>query len=365
MRRSSTNDTTAPPWVVPSYKSLFDPERDPVLSPIAIALCCNESYIPGLFGTAGSALVHADPRESFTIYVLDTGIRDSTWARFGELVTRLSPTSTVRRLHPDLHRFHRCSLLRGDLSFSAYARLLLPKMLPELGRLLYLDVDLLVIKSLRDLWDTPFNGKTAVAVYDQYAPTLAEHCGWLAVDDPERTLPAFNSGVLLLDLGRWRAAGYDDAMFALLRQYGSQLRFVDQSLLNYLLRHDRTLAPTCWNSLSLYEKQNTCTSDACIVHFVNYLKPWRRFRDLPEFHLYLHFYDLFLGGFLPATLRFHPLPVVRSKKERWKNIAGLCRAVLAGLLLKCPWGRHVLLRHLKRDPKHADEAFWLERWLSK
>jgi len=336
--------------------------RSPVLSPIAIALCCNERYTPGLFSTVGSVLVHADRQQPFAFYVLDTGIRDRTWGRFGELVQRLSPASSVRRLCPDLNRFSGCPLLYGNLS--TYARLLLPEMLPELERLLYLDVDLLVFRDISELWHTPFNGKTAVAVCDSVAPTLAEQCDWLTADDPERTLPAFSAGVLLLDLVRWRALNYGTATLSLLREYGSQLRFWDQSLLNYLMRHDKTLLAASWNTQSRFGKRHSATSDACIVHFIGYVKPWLRFRELPEFHLYLHFCDLFLGGLLPAAWRFHPLPVFRSKKERWRNLAGFGRAVLAGLLLKCSWGRRALLQQLKREPRHADEAFWLERWLT-
>lgn len=88
----------------------------------------------------------------------------------------------------------------GLPSTAAYRRIMLADHLPHLDRILYLDADILVRGDLGALWDAELDGLPAGAILE-------------AAFDPESSWLApfggryFNSGVMLLDLARWRADG--------------------------------------------------------------------------------------------------------------------------------------------------------------
>ncbi len=94
----------------------------------------------------------------------------------------------------------RVANLPSDPQFTAamWHRAFLPELLPDVERVLYLDVDTVVMDALEPLWTTDVSGHYLAAVTnvleDRFA-TAAE----LALDGPEAY---FNSGVLLLNLGR-------------------------------------------------------------------------------------------------------------------------------------------------------------------
>jgi lipopolysaccharide biosynthesis glycosyltransferase len=88
----------------------------------------------------------------------------------------------------------------GRPSTAPYRRILLADRFPGLDRLLYLDADILVRDDLGDLWDVDLAGKPVGAVveaaFDPGEAWMAHYAGGY-----------FNSGVLLIDLRRWRAEG--------------------------------------------------------------------------------------------------------------------------------------------------------------
>ena len=84
------------------------------------------------------------------------------------------------------------------ISLSAYYRLKLPSILVELDKVLYLDCDVIVNTSLKDLYDTDITDYYAAGVKD-IAMTSSGY-----VPKLENNNIYFNTGVLLLNLDKMR-----------------------------------------------------------------------------------------------------------------------------------------------------------------
>jgi lipopolysaccharide biosynthesis glycosyltransferase len=84
-----------------------------------------------------------------------------------------------------------------------YFRLLAPLCLPDHDRALYLDADTMVLSDLTPLWSTDLQGRAVAAVRD-YLPRIGDAVSnWRELNlDPNA--PYFNSGVMVMDLARWR-----------------------------------------------------------------------------------------------------------------------------------------------------------------
>ncbi|HEX6715486.1 MAG TPA: glycosyltransferase family 8 protein [Pyrinomonadaceae bacterium] len=94
----------------------------------------------------------------------------------------------------------------APLDFAAcsphYFRLLIPYLLPDHRRAIYLDADTMVLNDISSLWNTDLEGHAIAAVLD-YLPCIRDAVSnWRELHvDPDA--PYLNSGVLVMDLARW------------------------------------------------------------------------------------------------------------------------------------------------------------------
>jgi lipopolysaccharide biosynthesis glycosyltransferase len=170
----------------------------------------------------------------------------------------------------------------SHVSKMAYARLLIPRIVPEtVSRVLYLDVDLLVLEDLGPLFETDLEGAAAGAVLDFYLHNMYVKGGF----DPEsqrathpnyRGLPSvrdyFNSGVLLIDLGRWRAEGISEKALDYLNRF-PRSPHMDQDALNFALRDRWKRLDGRWN-MQEHHLRKINRKETGIAHFVTKGKPW-------------------------------------------------------------------------------------------
>jgi lipopolysaccharide biosynthesis glycosyltransferase len=173
---------------------------------------------------------------------------------------------------------------------SIYFRLYLAQLLPrDLERVIFLDADVIVRRSLRALWCASLGDAPIGAVRDAYLPWVARNrrFDWRGVDvSPDA--PFFNSGVMVVDLRRWRDDGIGARALALLSE---ESRMFDQRALNIVLAHNWAVLDPRWNVQSYHLTGDTCLAfvsegrerldealrDPAIVHFTggSFNRPWQ------------------------------------------------------------------------------------------
>jgi lipopolysaccharide biosynthesis glycosyltransferase len=126
-------------------------------------------------------------------------------------------------------------------------RTFLPEVLPTLDRVLYLDVDTVVVDSLAPLWETDLGDCYLGAVTNVWEAWNVGYPAALGLSGPEQY---FNSGVLLVNLDLVRR---DDCMrrareYALAQQDG--LPWGDQDALNVVMGARRLPLHPRWNCMN-------------------------------------------------------------------------------------------------------------------
>ena len=116
-------------------------------------------------------------------------------------------------------------------SSSSYYRLMIPKLINQ-ARVLYLDADIIVNGSLSDFYYSDLNG-APVGVVKDYG--MGEHFPFPYLD-ASISKNYFNSGVLLIDCVKWRNEGLVDTLLQTVEEYGDQVLYGDQCILNIVLR---------------------------------------------------------------------------------------------------------------------------------
>ncbi|NUB46407.1 hypothetical protein GEU84_018605 [Fertoebacter nigrum] len=193
---------------------------------------------------------------------------------------------------------------RGHVSAATLARLMLPRLVEQ--PTLYLDGDTLVCRDIAAAFATPLLGLPIAACRDpgiQKALHHRDHGGFASrksqqhlrdmgkighlVDVPNY----FNAGVILFDLPRIRAEGFDSQMqdiaaaVALRETY--KLRFNDQNWLNHVFKGRVAPMDPAWNAFWGNRMTNRAPfppdaraayapsrADPGLVHFTGRTKPW-------------------------------------------------------------------------------------------
>ncbi|KAL6637596.1 hypothetical protein ACP70R_025168 [Stipagrostis hirtigluma subsp. patula] len=199
-------------------------DADAACSPHAavhVAMTLDASYLRGTMAAVLSVLRHASCPESIHFHFIASAaagspqaaeLRDTVRASFPSLAFRVYPFADEARVAGLIS-----TSIRGALDRPLnYARSYLASTLPAcVRRVVYLDSDVVLTDDIASLAATPLPGEAAVA-----AP---EYCGanftayftpgfWaspaLSAAFADRRACYFNTGVMVLDLARWRRAGY-------------------------------------------------------------------------------------------------------------------------------------------------------------
>jgi lipopolysaccharide biosynthesis glycosyltransferase len=166
----------------------------------------------------------------------------------------------------------------------------------DIGRVLYLDSDIVVVGSVASLWRTDLQGALLGAVDIPGSDRGVAHLGLCAEDG------YFNSGVLLIDLEQWRRTRALDTALAYVEANPDLMtRDVDQEALNACFHGRRKRLQYKWNAIWLFFSESLSLPleraeiefvrrEARVIHFNGSSKPWSYFCDHPrkaEYEKYL------------------------------------------------------------------------------
>ena len=166
----------------------------------------------------------------------------------------------------------------------AYYRLLAQDLLPDdLDRVLYLDGDLVVQKTLNELYNMSFLGGDGKEKYfvvcEGPGVSKRDYSVYDELGIPHE-YPYFNSGVLLMNLSLLRQTFDSKVLFDFISTHGNNLRFHDQDILNALF-YDKVIYVDwhIYNQTILHIKDkmeaDMRLADATVIHYAGPDKPWK------------------------------------------------------------------------------------------
>lgn len=191
---------------------------------------------------------------------------------------------------------------------AALGRLHVGEVLPtDVTRAVYLDVDTLVLGDISELLTVDLAGRTIGASINEVGGDRSWVLGESAIYSDHGAEPPgyFNSGVLVMDMEKWRAQNVTDQATEIYRRYGDQLRTHDQDVLNIIFSGAWTPVPEKWNKLVEHSvhgrfgngRLDYLTRREGLVHFIGGTKPWHD--DFPANSLKA-LYEQYASALAPA-----------------------------------------------------------------
>ena len=294
-------DTEPEPVVSPCFSSgsSFDSYSSSAgaSSAVTVVTSANNRFAPYLDVFLRSVIGHADPSRNYDILVLYDDITEQNRRIIGR---EAEGFDNVSLRFVDVSRFFAGQELfvNQHLSVETYYRLILPELLPDYHRILYLDCDLVVNRDVADLFDTDLSGTLVGAAADIDVAGLRKinDNGWQAYARDVLHLQDqdiyFQAGVLLMYLDGIR--GITDSKKLIALASSEHFRCHDQDVMNIVCRGRVKLLSQQWNVLmnwrevsgasrtdiishaphDLYFEYLNARKEPYIVHYAGYQKPW-------------------------------------------------------------------------------------------
>jgi lipopolysaccharide biosynthesis glycosyltransferase len=247
---------------------------------LSIACASDDRYLPHCAAMLHSLATH-HAAGTVAVHLLHDGLDPALLVPLGRFATTLGLVwsdhlvpDAVRARYPTHPRFGR----------SAWYRVALPEVLPDVERVVYLDADTIVTDDLAPLGSVDLAGHPLAAVTNALYPRTP--LGFLADLGVPSPGDYFNSGVLVMQLEAWRRDDLTGAVQRFVDRGRGLDLWPDQSALNATLWDRRLHLAPRWNAqntiFDLRPAQLPFTAaevaearrHPAVVHFIGPYKPW-------------------------------------------------------------------------------------------
>jgi len=254
----------------------------------SVVFATDENYIQHL-SVALFSLLKNNNNCQFQIYVICSGISEKYFHKLKLIVNKFD--STINQIVVKDEIFD--SLVTNHhFTKAMYYRLLIPKFIKD-DVVLYLDADIVVNGSIKDLFDIDLESKYIGAVLN---PGFQRHKELKMDLDSEY----FNSGVMLINNKLWITNSVADKVIKFVDDNQSVIKFPDQCGLNAIVNGNWQKAPLKFNQqAAIFEKdfsnKYNCFSkeeledakeNPIIIHYTGSSKPWHFRNKHPYKNLY-------------------------------------------------------------------------------
>lgn len=248
-----------------------------------IALCHDNNYAPYSM-TVIASIIHNNISEPINFHILHTNLTITKCNTIRNWIKQFA-NKTIDFYEVKKENFKDFPIDDHTyLDFGAYIRLYLGEVLYNLDKIIYLDCDILINASLKPLWEIDINNYAVAGVRDRINDYVRVY-NRLGYSMHEGYI---NSGVMLINLKRWREDHFFDKSKRIARNNPKILMNHDQDVINMIYHGQIKMLPFKYNLLEYYlytedwlyldRKYYPEIIEACknptIVHFCMPQKPW-------------------------------------------------------------------------------------------
>lgn len=238
---------------------------------IPVFFSCDNTYIPFLGVTINSLIKNASPHNQYDLYILtskmdEQNIKDiKKMAQSNVSISFVDVEPLIKDIAEKLNE------VRDYYTQAIFYRLFIAKLFPNLKKAIYLDCDIVLLNDIALLYQFDLKGHVLAAATDDVVNNNDDfkiYCENAIGSYKDRY---FNSGVLVIDLEKYRQHKILEQFLNLLTVYHFKCVAPDQDYLNYLCRDLVTFFPKSWNRMPVDDGYD---GELNLIHYNMFMKPW-------------------------------------------------------------------------------------------
>lgn len=248
---------------------------------INITFGVDAPFVP-LMGICMTSIVKNNPSRKISFHVFLDKIDERDEKKIAEFCAQF-PTTQINLyfLPPDLYKD--IPILEKNYSSAIFYRIAAAEFLSNtIKKVIYMDADMLCLKSLDELLKIPIENFLLAAIVDINVATRKQELGL------SNNYSYFNSGFLYLNLKLWHREKISEQVLKVLSS--GKYFFPDQDAMNIVADKNNypiKYIPDRYNHFFRKEgKELPLTDDVVIEHFAGQLKPWHQWCESPLKEIY-------------------------------------------------------------------------------
>jgi lipopolysaccharide biosynthesis glycosyltransferase len=245
---------------------------------IPIFLASDDNYAPFVATTIASVCYNTDSNIDF--YVLDSGISIFNKKRIENLKENFK-NFTIEFIKVDSNEVFKGFRDMGYFTIAMYNRFLIPLLKLDLDKVIYMDVDIVVLGDIAELYNTDLENYIIGAVEDETEETavVLKNKKFIQrkINIGIEKNPYFNSGVILINCKKWRENDMTNKLFDIEKQHHNAIEYPDQDILNIAFSSNYKHLDRKFNFVNWYADHNHTKTEPLLRHFSGGgdCKPWR------------------------------------------------------------------------------------------
>lgn len=249
------------------------------------------NYVEQFMVSATSILKNADKDDNISFYILDGGL-SNIHKKYIETLKEIKPFE-INYIQMNNDDFKDCPMLCDmnknfddyHVTIPTYFRFKLSEVLPNIEKILYLDCDIIVKTSLKEIFSIDISENSIAMAEDVNSNSEAKRL---------ELSKYHNAGVMLINLDFWRKNNIQDKLFEFAKNNKDIILWQDQDVINCVLNSSiKTLSNKYNYQYFLYKEINFEEYQNCsILHFAGAFKPWLKPLEhflYDEYYFYLSF----------------------------------------------------------------------------
>jgi lipopolysaccharide biosynthesis glycosyltransferase len=231
---------------------------------------CDNDYIILMGALLKSIEVHHKTPEHIDVYLAGNNISDTSKKMMLESVDPKMFTIYWKTMQEVIPPGMALPYDRNLFPATVYMRLFLPYVIPkEVKKVLYMDVDMIALEDISNIWNTDLGDSVIGAVVDCRVTTLDNDWGGvlnfkeLGLDGKH---PYVNSGLQLMNTEKYREAKMAERIIASINNNVKYAQYAEQYALNTILPSIKWIElPKKWNYFSTEEFDG----EQGIIHYIS------------------------------------------------------------------------------------------------
>lgn len=205
---------------------------------------------------------------------------------------------------------------KSSFPINVYARLFIPNIVAEnIEKIIYLDVDMIVLKDISELWKIDLETYPVGGVLDRSKSVSSKWAGisnYIELGLPEDT-GYYNTGMFVINNSRWREENYTDLIINCLRENIKFSSFPINYGMNVVFANRWLALDARWNAYTMED-----INEPFIIHFAGTKPIFRSYRQNQEYKRIFYEYveKTAWKGFKPISERSRLMKKLFNKIEK-------------------------------------------------
>lgn len=253
---------------------------------IPIFFSSDDNYIPFLSVAINSLISNASKEYNYEIIILNSGLSSeniqkiSKYSKENVNIKFEDVRPKIKDIIKDLE-----FRLRDYYSISIFYRLFIPSLFKKYKKAIYLDADIVLVDDISKLYNEDIDNFLVAGVPDEVVNNNVYFREYSVKSLDLEPGNYFNSGVLLMNLEKFREEKIEEKFLHILSKYNFDVIAPDQDYLNFLCKGKVKYIDRGWDRMPNPDK-NFNDEDLHLIHFNMFQKPWNYDNVLYEDHFW-------------------------------------------------------------------------------